>query len=600
MAIGSEARSTFLAIVKGDASQAVSEFKKLGNSVEKSTKQANGSVGQFKQFTSSAFDEIKANAGAMAAGAGVAIAGFAVHAAMQFSELGVAVGKFSDATGLSLDAASRWTEVTGDLGIETGTLQTALNKMNRELDPAKFREMGVAIAYTKDGATDVNATFLNVIDRLNEIKDPAERAKVATKLLGRNWQQLSELIGKGSNSLRKALSDVSDAKIISPEERKRAEELRDAMADLRDVYEDFVLKVGALAAPVLGGLAHRLTSVAQFATNAARAFDDLSDSIPGAGLLTDALDWPNELAGAIGDGVDILMDGEGEFDAFGLKFTVTTKKMTEESNKAGGSLAFLGDLLSAAAAAADEQAQATKRTYDSTRKLRQAIIDLNDIQIESQAGRLDALTAYYDFIAAQKEYNKVVAEGKTPTEELAKQSADLATQAADLDKAQQEAAGGTQTAAERTAILISAFNEMQKTLKVGSPLWNAIQAYKNALLTIPSNVNTKITVNGKVVQDNTSGKQGAGAGFGIVGTAAAGTDRARRGTYLVGENGPELVSMRGGERVYPTPDTMAMLGAAKLGQSSGNTTNVYVTVNGGDPNAVVRKIKEYQRRGGVI
>jgi phage-related tail protein len=46
-----------------------------------------------------------------------------------------------------------------------------------------------------------------------------------------------------------------------------------------------------------------------------------------------------------------------------------------------------------------------------------------------------------------------------------------------------------------------------------------------------------------------------------VGTAAAGTDRARRGTYLVGENGPELVSMRGGERVLPTSQTMALMGS---------------------------------------
>ena len=107
MAIGSEARSTFLAIVKGDASQAVTEFKKLGNSVEKSTKGATGSVGKFKQATSGAFAEIKANAGMMAAGAGAAIAGFTVHAAMQFSDLGVSIGKFSDATGLGLDAASR-------------------------------------------------------------------------------------------------------------------------------------------------------------------------------------------------------------------------------------------------------------------------------------------------------------------------------------------------------------------------------------------------------------------------------------------------------------------------------------------------------------
>ena len=44
MAIGSEARSTFLAIVKGDASQAITEFKKLEGTVTKSTHGATGGL----------------------------------------------------------------------------------------------------------------------------------------------------------------------------------------------------------------------------------------------------------------------------------------------------------------------------------------------------------------------------------------------------------------------------------------------------------------------------------------------------------------------------------------------------------------------------
>ncbi len=256
MAIGSEARSTFLAIVKGDASQAVTEFKKLGNSVEKSTKGAEGSVGKFKTFTNGAFKELKANAGMFAAGAGAAIGAFAAKAVMDFAKLGVSVGKFADATGLAAEDASRWIEVAGDIGVEAGTVEKAIGRLNRTIDPDKFRELGIAIAYTKDGATDVNGTFLNVIDRLNGMKDPAEKAALAQKLLGRGWQEMAELINQGSGTLSKSLAGVSSSKVFDAKEVARAREVRAAMDKLQDAVDDLVLTVGKELAPAFSDAAN--------------------------------------------------------------------------------------------------------------------------------------------------------------------------------------------------------------------------------------------------------------------------------------------------------------------------------------------------------
>lgn len=50
----------------------------------------------------------------------------------------------------------------------------------------------------------------------------------------------------------------------------------------------------------------------------------------------------------------------------------------------------------------------------------------------------------------------------------------------------------------------------------------------------------------------------------IVGAAADGTDNARRGYYLVGEEGPELVWMNGGERVFDAQETATMQGAMEV------------------------------------
>lgn len=57
---------------------------------------------------------------------------------------------------------------------------------------------------------------------------------------------------------------------------------------------------------------------------------------------------------------------------------------------------------------------------------------------------------------------------------------------------------------------------------------------------------------------------GIAPGFGFGDKYAAGTMSAKRGLALVGENGPEIVSFGGGERVYSNADSQRMLGGTNI------------------------------------
>jgi phage-related tail protein len=57
---------------------------------------------------------------------------------------------------------------------------------------------------------------------------------------------------------------------------------------------------------------------------------------------------------------------------------------------------------------------------------------------------------------------------------------------------------------------------------------------------------------------------------------ASGTMSAASGLALVGEQGPELVQMRGGERVYDARQTDRMLGGGESGGATQVTSNVYL------------------------
>ena len=212
-----------------------------------SVNQAEGTMGKFKAGTTAALDTVKANAGAFASAAAGSLATFSVSAITAFQDTALKAGEFASKTGTSLDEASRWIEVAGDLGIDADTVAGAVDKMNRYLgsNPDLVQALGDDIAYTNTGAINVNDTFLKLIDRLKKIKDPTERAKEGAKLFGKAWTDVSLLIEQGSDNIIKRFQEVSDAKLITPEELRRAREFRDTMDDIKDKGEDAVITYGS-------------------------------------------------------------------------------------------------------------------------------------------------------------------------------------------------------------------------------------------------------------------------------------------------------------------------------------------------------------------
>ena len=237
--------------------------------------EAQGAMGKFKTIGGAALDSVKANAIGFATSAAAAIGAFAVKSVMAFQDLALSAGKFADATGLSSREASKFIEVAGDIGVEAAAVEKSIGFMNKTLgnSPELFRDLGIQIEYTSGGATDVSGTFLNVIDRLNKIEDPAKRAAAGTRLLGRSWMELSELVAMGAGGLSDALAGVSDAKIIDPEEVAKARELRASMDELRDKFEDLTLELGQKLVPAV--------------TDAINQFLVLSDAIGKVPVLPD-------------------------------------------------------------------------------------------------------------------------------------------------------------------------------------------------------------------------------------------------------------------------------------------------------------------------
>ena len=255
-----------LPIVTSFADKGLKSAKAAFDNFKTDVGNATGAMGKFKAGSNAALNAVKANAGNFAMAAGSALVGFAAKGVTAFQNLALESGKFADATGLSVEEASRFIEVGGDIGIEAQYIEVALGKMNKVLGatPNVFHKLGVEIARTDAGAADVNQTFLNVVDRLNAIEDPAQRAATASELLGRGWQEMAEIIMMGSDKLSKSLGEVSDTKVIDSEELKKAKNYRAAMDNLNDAFEDMSIELGQSLIPSLIIAVENMAKLAQY------------------------------------------------------------------------------------------------------------------------------------------------------------------------------------------------------------------------------------------------------------------------------------------------------------------------------------------------
>jgi hypothetical protein len=259
---------------------------------------AEGGMGKFKAGSKVALDAVAANAATFAVAAGTAVGKFVADGITAFQDMAISAGKFADATGLAVEDASRYIEAAGDIGIPIDAVEGAIGRLNKTIgaDPDKVRDLGVDLVYLRDGSLDVNQTFLNTIDRLKRIKDPAEKATVAAQLLGKGWQSMAELIELGADDLNASLTAVSEQKVISEDELRMAREYRAAMDGLGDSAEDLKVKSGQRLIPMVTFLAQGATAALEFDSKVTELFKDI------VGNGTQAETKLSELAGVVDEG----------------------------------------------------------------------------------------------------------------------------------------------------------------------------------------------------------------------------------------------------------------------------------------------------------
>lgn len=347
-----------------------------------------------------------ATSGPLAMGAAVSAAGkFAFDAAQQYATLGVEVGNFATATGLATEDASRWVEVAGDLGVGIDSLQSAIGRLNKNVDPKTFEDLGIAIAHTKDGTVDANATFLNAIERIRAIKDPTQQASIAAQLFGKGWQSLAPIINKSASDIEGRLKDVASIKVFDDKKQKQAQEFTDAMNDLNDKFQELTLTIGQDFLPVVQDSAEPLLKLAEIVQSANDKTHDFGFS------LTDLAKGPMAGVefgfGKISDAIKMWWNAT---DTPAIEYT--GKAITNLGDSAGGSARYLGLLAEHTRDSADAASDLSGKAETARRSLKQ----LQD-QIDGRKSFIDLQMTLKDNAQKIKDADAAFAKSKKTLED---------------------------------------------------------------------------------------------------------------------------------------------------------------------------------------
>ena len=521
-----------------NAKAAFNDFKSaVGN--------AEGGMGKFKAGANSVMDSVKANAGAFALAGAAAFVGFAKKSITAFQDLALEVDKFSIATGLSAEESSRWAEVTGDLGIEFGSVETAIGRMNRTIgqDPDIFKNLGVDLEYTNTGALDVNATFLNTIEHLKNIKDPAERAKEGVKLLGKGWTDMALLIDQGAGNLSASLASVSDAKIIDRNEISKARNFRDATNDLKDKFEDLAITIGEDLVPQITAIVTTLAPAIELPAKLVSGF---------AGLKT-----PTALLLEMGSSLEEVVIQLGAAQVMADTSMTSLELLGAVGTDTGDEILYLAEQ----SRIYGEYANSMNETIDGSNEVleeQQEIVTTLTTEWQTLLGTLNTREAFDNLDEAlENVFESGVKAFGGSAEEVRKFNAtqkDAIDQIADL------------------AIAMDLTFGEQNKLKIYVDSGD-LKGARDLLDSLARIAKIGPLYDSGIAQ--------------IAGVRALGGPVAPGGTYLVGEQGPELFTPSSAGNITPN-------------HALGGGGTINITVTSADPNEVVRALQTYVRQSGPV
>lgn len=526
--------------------------------------------------------------------AGAAIGALAIKGVADFMRLAGEVDSVQDTMGGTAEEASKLRNISNALGVETDALAGSFVKLSQNIDKGKLASWGVEVAKNKDGTTDLFGTLLNLSEAYNSIEDPVQRNILVTDAFGKSGAALIDILEQGREKL-KALGGIGP--IFSQKELDRARELRIEAEVMKQRWEEFSVTMGSR---VLGALSSASQGMHNFGESIKKSKENAN---PLTAVLGDV--WKNLT------GQRFAQDDAGKAAEAHARAQADLKIKLDDAAKALDEQTKALDKLLTASLGVVSGQLALERT---TNSYGDRVVEVTEKENELTA----ALATYGEGSKEAQAATTALRDAKLGVREAA-----LSAAAAALKLRDDEAAlnGTTLTAQERQDIFRGKLQELANQAQ--GPSRDAILALAGEIRRLPAEKLVRIRADTGPAYDavvdfgNWLGDYVASraavipiqASFGVPGRfgRASGGPVSGGGMYLVGEKGPEILTMGPGANGYVTPNdrVRAMASGGPIGAWSGGGGAVHhTTVINLDGREVWRATERYatddMRRKGLI
>ena len=200
--------------------------------------------------------------GAVAAlGAGLALREFA----QQIDEL----AKQSGMLGLTVNQLQQLQFAASQTGVTTAELNKGLERFSRSISEAStgigvgkrsFEALGVTLAKSDGSLKSTDELLAEVADRFAQVKDPADRVRIAIDLFGRAGGGMVNTLKDGSAGLKALGADFNAVTIqLTGQQAAAVEEANDLFDKLGRTFASIGQQITSFLMPALAGIAEMLT-----------------------------------------------------------------------------------------------------------------------------------------------------------------------------------------------------------------------------------------------------------------------------------------------------------------------------------------------------
>lgn len=490
--------------------------------------------------------------------------------------------------GMPVEALTALKYAAEQSGVPFETLETSLVKLSQNLanSPQKFADLGVAIR-DADGAMRPTAEIVaDLADKFQAMPDGAEKTALAMDLFGKSGSDMVLALNGGSEGLQGLMDEARKLGIVF------SEETGEAAGRFNDNLGKLSTAAGGLGIQLAASLAPSLETISGFAVDAAMAFSELSPEtkemvaqvgaaiaiIGGAalafGLLSLAISPISVTIGLIAAGAKLIYDNWDGIVAWFSNVWAQIKQSTEQAwefvkNVINGRIAAIQRKWDALVAALQGAIQVAKDVGT-------AIADALNVGDSTAVG--DAVTSGFTngilggrngVLAAMTELG--MSAGQALRDSVDSNSPSRVTHDIGLDVAQGLAngiaEGGNIVSQAAKGLGDTAAGALDTLGDLGGQIGDMFATAATNVLTGVESLREAV---GKLLQQvaqllinsamkSLFGNVFQGLNLGGVPGYATGTMNAAAGWAMVGEQGPELVRLRGGERIYDARQTDRMM-----------------------------------------